>query len=126
MEKKAGGVRTRLTKDQLLAALKTRREEFELAGVGTIIIESISVDRYAAAQGDLGEMSSTDALKRICLLGVVEPTLAPDDLEALGKADVGLVNEIANRIMRLSGLIGGDTSRFLTPTKEQKGSSSIA
>ena len=118
MAKAAGGVRTRLTKDQLLAALKTRREEFELAGVGTIIIESISVDRYAAAQGDLGEMTSTDALKRICLLGVVEPALTSDDLEELGKSDVGLVNEVANRIMKLSGLIGGDTSRFLTPTKE--------
>jgi len=126
MAKTAGGVRTRLTKDQLLAALRTRREEFELAGVGTIIIESISVDRYAAAQGDLGEMTSTDALKRICLLGVVEPALTSDDLEELGKSDVGLVNEVANRIMKLSGLIGGDTSRFLTPTKAQKGSSYIA
>jgi len=120
MAEKAGGARiskVRLTKEQLLDALKTRREEFEVTGIGSIVIESISVDRYAAAQGDLGELSSTDALKRICLLGVVEPVLTPDDLEALGKSDVGFINELANHIMRLSGLIGGDTGRFLTPTK---------
>jgi len=121
MAEKAGGARiskVRLTKDQLLDALKTRREEFEVSGIGSIVIESISVDRYAAAQGDLGELSSTDALKRICLLGIVEPVLTPADLESLGASDIGMINGLAHRIMTLSGLIGGDAGRFLPRTQE--------
>lgn len=122
MATKTGGAgkqpQKRLTKDELLQALRTRQEEVEIAGLGTITIESISVDRYAAAQGDLGELSSTDALKRICLLGVVDPVLTPEDLDALGASEIGLINGLANRIMRQSGLIGDDTSRFLAPTKD--------
>jgi hypothetical protein len=120
MATKAGGVREskpRLTKDQLLEALRTRRQEYELDGVGTITIESISVDRFAAVQGDLGDMNTADALKRICLLGVVEPALSPEDLEALGAADVGIINDLANAIMRVSGLVGDKASRFLGSTK---------
>ena len=120
MATKAGGVREskpRLTKDQLLEALKTRRQEYELDGVGTITIESISVDRFAAVQGDLGDMNTADALKRICLLGVVEPALSPEDLEALGAADVNAVNNLANAIMRVSGLVGKEADRFLGNTK---------
>jgi len=120
MAKGAGGVREskpRLTKDQLLDALKTRREEYDLDGVGSVLIESISVDRFAAVQGDLGDMNTADALKRICLLGVVEPALSPEDLEALGASDVSAINNLANAIMRVSGLIGDGASRFLGTTK---------
>jgi hypothetical protein len=120
MATKAGGVREskpRLTKDQLLDALKTRREEYDLDGVGSVLIESISVDRFAAVQGDLGDMNTADALKRICLLGVVEPALSPEDLEALGTSDVSAINNLANAIMRVSGLIGDGASRFLGNTK---------
>jgi len=120
MATKAGGVREskpRLTKDQLLDALKTRREEYDLDGVGSVLIESISVDRFAAVQGDLGDMNTADALKRICLLGVVEPALSPEDLEALGAADVSAINNLANAIMRVSGLVGDEANRFLESTK---------
>ena len=116
MATKAGGVREskpRLTKDQLLEALKTRRQEYELDGVGTITIESISVDRFAAVQGDLGDMNTADALKRICLLGVVEPALSPEDLEALGAANMGAVTLLANAIMDVSDLMGEKVQRFL-------------
>jgi len=120
MATKAGGARSskpRLTRDQLLEALRTRRQEYELDGVGTVLIESISVDRFAAVQGDLGDMNTADALKRICLLGVVEPALSPEDLEALGGADVGTINDLANAIMQISGLIGKSAERFLASTK---------
>ena len=121
MATKAGGARSskpRLTRDQLLEALRTRRQEYELDGVGTVLIESISVDRFAAVQGDLGDMNTADALKRICLLGVVEPALSPEDLEALGASDVSAINNLANAIMRVSGLVGDGASRFLANTKE--------
>jgi hypothetical protein len=121
MAKEAGGARIskpRLTKDQLLDALRTRRQEYELDGVGTIIIEGISVDRFAAVQGDVGDMSTSDALKRICLLGVVEPTLSPEDLEALGAADVGTINELSNAILQVSGLLGDKVARFLANTSK--------
>jgi len=120
MATKAGGVREskpRLTKDQFLEALKTRREEYELDGVGTVLIESISVNRFAAIQSEIGELSPSETNKRICLLGLVDPVLTPEDLDALGNADMGLVGKLASRIMDIGGVDVKEAQRFLAKKK---------
>ena len=121
MATKAGGARSskpRLTRDQLLEALRTRREEYELDGVGTVLIESISVNRFAAIQSELGELSSSETNKRICLLGLVDPVLTPEDLDVLGEADMGLVGKLANRIMDIGGMDVKAAQRFLAKRKD--------
>jgi len=120
MAKKAGGARKgehRLTRDELLAALKTRQQEYNLDGVGTIIIEGVNADDFATATGGVADMTDIDAMKRICLIGVVDPVLTPDDLEALGQGKIGLIVDLSQAILRLSGMLQGDPDRFLQSTK---------
>lgn len=107
----------RLTKDELLAQLKTREEDYELPnGSGTVRLRSVAVKDYATIEGFGKEGQTEDALKRICLLGIVEPALSPEDLEALTEADIGVATALATRIMQLSGMLPGGAAAFLATT----------
>ena len=123
-----------LTKDELLDALRRHEKPLDLPkslGGGSLRIQGLSVDDFKAVR-EMGdeETESSDLFKRVCLLGILEPELTASDLEALGKSDLGAVTAIANEILRLSGMLGGDgegsAAAFFGATQNGKESSSIA
>lgn len=130
MAKQGSGaaVKGHLTKDELLAKLRRREKPFDLPGGGSIRIQGLSVDDFSAVRSMGEEDTESSALfKRVCLLGIVEPKLSADDLEALGESDLGAVTAIANEIMRLSGMLDtGEAEDFTKDTQNGKGSSSTA
>lgn len=130
MARKAGGAGTNshhLTKEELLERLSVRTEEFELpAGAGTITLQSVPLRHIRNIQGVDEKMETHEALKRICLIGIRDPELSPEDLEALDDCNAGAVNMIANRIMELSGMLGDAAAAFLPPARPSKDSSTTA
>jgi hypothetical protein len=115
------GKNHRLTKDELLERLSVRTEEFELpAGAGTIIIQGVPLRHLSVIQGVDENTDTHEALKRICLIGIKEPALGPEDLERLDESSVGTVNFIASRIVELSGMSGDKASAFLPTTQPSK------
>ena len=123
-----------LTKDELLAKLRRREKQLDLpesVGGGRFRIQGLAVDDFKAVRsmGD-EETESSDLFKRVCMLGIIEPELTVDDLEALGESDLGAVTAIANEIMRLSGMLADDVEGgadgFFGATRNGKGSSSTA
>ena len=123
-----------LTKDELLAKLRRREKELDLpksAGGGALRIQGLSVNDFAAVRSmGAEETDSSDLFKRVCLLGIVEPDLSADDLEALGESDLGAITAIANEIMALSGMLdedaAGGAADFFGATRNGKESSSTA
>ena len=128
MARKAGGAGTKhLTKDELFDKLSVRTEEFELpGGAGTITLQSVPLRHIRNLTGVDAEMETNEALKRICLVGIRDPELAPEDLDRLDDSNAGAVNVIANRIMELSGMMGDGAAAFLGTTPPPKDSSTTA
>ncbi len=128
MAAKAGGAGNHhLTKEELLQQLSVRTEEFALpAGAGTITLQGVPLRLIQNIQGVDENLDTHEALKRICLIGIREPELSPEDLEALDNSSAGAVNAIANAIMELSAMVGDRAQRFLTPVQEPKRSSTTA
>lgn len=123
-----GAVKGNLTKDELLAKLRRREKQFSLPAGGSIRIQGLSVNDFSAVRS-MGEeeTESSDLFKRVCLLGIVEPELSADDLEALGSSDLGAVTAIATAIMQLSGMLEeGKAADFTAAIQSGKGSSSTA
>lgn len=110
----------RLTKEELLAQLRQREEDYEYPGFGTVHIRSIALKEFGVLQGFTNINERADALKRICLLGVIDPQLEPADLEALAEADVGAVGDLALRIISLSGQNTEAVEAFLAAGQTSK------
>ncbi len=133
MAKRTGGAgknsKKRLTKDELLAQLATRTEEFQLpeeAGGGTIVLRGLSGSQaFDELKGFKGEQDM-DRIKRLLLLGIVEPELTLEDLSALGNCSAGLLETIGNAINKLSGFYTPGVDAFLALIQQQKESSSSA
>jgi len=107
MAKGAGGVREskpRLTKDQLLDLLSVRQQEYEIDGLGTVLVQGVAVNRYEQIQAVDDDPNSMDSVKRICLIGLIEPELTAEDLDALAEKDAGRLAALSNVILDLSGL----------------------
>lgn len=66
-----------------------------------------------------------DLFKKVVLLGCLDPSFEPEDLEELGDGDLARITEIANKIMGLSGMLGKDgADSFLANIPTSKDSSS--
>ena len=121
------GTSHQLTKDELLARLACRTEQFELApGVGVITLQSIPLNQLNAVRSLSEDTEPHDVLKRICLIGVLDPELGPEDLEAFDTFSAGAIDQIATRIMELSGLMGDRAAAFLQSDPTSKDSSPSA
>lgn len=118
----AGNNTHHLTKDELFAELSASVGEFKLPGGGVITLQSVPLRHINKLQGIDENTETHEALKRICLLGIREPSLDAADLDRMDESKPGLVNEIATMIMNLSGMSGDKASAFLTPIQPSKGS----
>ncbi len=137
MAKPTGGAGTkqrakskkRLTRDELLDQLAPRTEEFELpdeAGGGTILLRGLSGSQAFDELKGLDNETDLERVKRLLLLGIVEPELSLEDLIALGESSAGLLEQIGNRINVLSGFSMPGLDAFLALIQQQKESSSTA
>ncbi len=119
----------RLTRDELLERLAPRTEEYQLpdeAGGGTIVLRGLSGSQaFDELKGIEGE-SDLERVKRLLLLGIKEPELALEDLNALGESSAGLLEDIGNHINKLSGFSMPGLDAFLALIQQQKESSSTA
>ncbi len=100
-----------------------------LPGGGVVRVRGLSVNDFQSIQmmAQEDDQSGDAALVKISLMGIVEPELTADDIEALGEADLGVITLIGNKIMELSGMLGkGSADAFLQSMKAPKGSSSTA
>ena len=120
MAKDAGGARSNnhLTKEELLAALAVREEDYEIIGFGLVRIRGLNVSEGLPALQQQDDAAAR--LKMICLLGVVEPKLEPDDLEAIGQCSAEAVSDLALRIMTISGMLPKEGDAFLETTAASK------
>lgn len=127
MAKDAGGARTNshLTKDELFTKLAVPEGDYELPTGGTIRIRGLDINEGLVALQEAGDDASA-RLKRICLLGIIEPKLEPEDLERIGVSSADLVSDIALAIIRLSGMLPEQVSDFLANTPQPSPSSSTA
>ena len=130
MAKAAGGARTNghhLTKDELFSRLAIQEEDYALPSGGTIRIRGLDVQEGAPFVATLGSAGDpADRVKRLCLLGIVEPKLEPEDLEQLSGGSLDTVTGISLAIMRLSGLLPGEAEDPFGVTKPPRASSSTA
>ena len=137
MGKRGGGAATkqtaskngRLSKDELLARLKRRESELDLGDGGTILVQGLTLDDFAAIRTMSDEEDEApdvaELFKKVCLLGCVDPSFTIEDLDTLGDADLAMVTTIANEIMSLSGMLGSTSvSAFLTDIRTSRESSS--
>lgn len=93
------------SKEALKVQLTVQEEDYELPDGSFIRLQGLPVDEgMAAMQGEGDETSSAERMKRVCLLGIKEPELGPEDYEDLASMSVGLTVNIVDAIMRLSGL----------------------
>lgn len=111
-----------LTKEELLDQMQEQRATYELPGGGLIQLRSLDVktglDFFGTQTSD--NQAISDRTKKICLLGIVEPELSLEDLEALERARFGAVNQIATKVLELSGMAGTAAADFLTPIPTSK------
>lgn len=131
----AGGARQNghhLTKEELFEKLKLREEDFALPGGGVIRIRGLSVNHGALllptvqTEGEITDTIFADRCKRVCLAGIVDPPLEPEDLETLGERSANLTSEIAAAIIRLSGVDEKEAKDFFDGTPARSPSSSTA
>lgn len=80
-------------------------EEFEIEGVGTLTLRGMTRFEMMLVFKRQENESQLSAEKLSLSIGIVEPKLTEDDIEAWQKvAPGGLINRIAVRINALSGL----------------------
>ena len=128
-----GPTRKYLTKDELLGVLAVRTSDLELPpnkmfpkGALIKVTGLAAQDGIKAFQGTDNE-NPAERLKRIMLLGIVEPRFSEEDIELLGDSQVMLAQLIVNEIMVLSGLSDDDTpADFLAETPSSSPSSDTA
>jgi len=103
-----------LTAEDLLKGITGESEDYEIEGLGTIQIRSLSVSEvqriYAeAATNKKGEDHDTGKLMALALFyGLVQPKLGKNAIAKLIDGKAGPVLNAAKRIMELSGMSDED------------------
>lgn len=128
-KRRSKNTKKRLTKDELFEAIAPRTDEFELpdeAGGGTILLRGLNgVQGFEQLKG-LDADAHLDRIKQLLLMGVVEPELDLEDVSRLADSAAGLIEQIGNRIMDLSGFQMAGIDAFLALIQQRKESSSGA
>lgn len=119
----------RLDRSEFLAAVQVNEADYTMPGGKTILLRGLDVDGgMGAIMGSARDPEEVATkLKQMVLDGVIEPKLEEEDLLALAKGNLGLINAIGNAILELSGVdvAGGDqTEAFLLSTQQSKPSTS--
>ncbi len=100
-----------ISREDFLAGMRPKPEEFNVDGLGVIKIRAISLsEREEIKSGSTPFGGKVDEAKfaAITLLkGVVDPKLTLQDVAELQGANFGIVNKIGNRIWELSGIKSG-------------------
>ena len=98
----------------------------EEAGGGTIVLRGLSGSQAFDDLKSLKGEDDLDRIKRLMLLGIVEPELTLEDVSMLADCSAGLLEQIGNKIMDLSGFAIPGIDAFLALIQQQKESSSSA
>jgi hypothetical protein len=95
--------KARLSAQAFLAAVQGKTQDYELDGVGVVGIRSLTTPEAEQLTALQAEGTSAMLFKAI-EVGLVEPTLSPDELAQLHTALPGPVMKLAAAIMQLSGM----------------------
>jgi hypothetical protein len=95
--------KARVSAQQFLAALQGETVEYELDGVGTVLIRSMTTPEAElfATNDKEGNASKMFKAVELCL---VEPALTLEEWAQLATAKPGPIMDLAKRIMELSGM----------------------
>ena len=86
-----------------LRAVVGDAEPFEVAGVGTVVIRPLTfaeAERITSANKN----QTAEMMLQALAIGLVEPALTAEQIDALHAAKAGPVMKIAGRIMQISGM----------------------
>lgn len=92
-----------LSTDDFLAGILGEEVEYEIEGLGTVLIRSlqtVEVQRLRKQYED-----EVDMMLGAVMLGLVEPKLQPEHITQLQAAKPGVLNSLGNRIMQISGMV---------------------
>lgn len=93
-----------LDREQLFAALTVKTEEFELPGGGKVLLRGLPLEEGMDTMKQ--DDSAGTRVRKILLAAIVEPKLDIGDLELLAESSMGLLQEMVDVVLRLSGLGG--------------------
>lgn len=93
-----------LTKDELLDELSVKTADLEIADGKWIVVTGLTAKVGMTAFQSNPDDDPSDRMKRILMLGIVEPHFAEEDIELLADTQVMLAQKITEQIMTLSGL----------------------
>jgi len=92
-----------INKSDFLAALAGIPVDYELPGVGTVKVRGLTLLESNELQRKHGNDGAAVMCEAITLC-VVEPKLDAADVEAIQRGQQGIVVELGNKILTLSGL----------------------
>lgn len=124
---RAGGpTKQYLTRDQLLNVLAVKTADLKLPDGSIIKVKGLAAaSGIKAFQG--GDEDPVGRMKRIMLLGIVEPQFSEEDIELLGDSSLGVSQQIVDKILELTGMTGSDEPEaFLDEARSSKISSITA
>lgn len=91
-----------LTREEFFHGVETDEEDYEIPGVGTIRLRGMEVKTGLEAMGS-GDDAGT-RFQKVILAGVINPKLTVADLAVITDGKIGVIQDIAMAIMKLSGI----------------------
>jgi hypothetical protein len=91
-----------LSKADFLAGITQKPVEFEVPGLGWVLLRGLTTLELAELQTQY-ESQPIELMVRGVQLGMVEPALSVEDLAALNQSNPGKVSLISQRVYELSG-----------------------
>lgn len=91
-----------LTKADFLAGITLKPVDFEVDGLGTVQVRGLSIAESTAINDRCGEDNIKKGMEAV-VVGMCNPQLSLDDVQALYDGDPRKVSALAVRISELSG-----------------------
>jgi hypothetical protein len=92
-----------LSKADFLVGITLKPVDFEVDGLGTVLLRGLSVNELQAIRAEAGD----DEIRLMVLFacrGLVEPSLDAEEIQTFADGDAGIVTAIGTRVVELTGV----------------------
>lgn len=97
------GKRTYLTTEDFIKGVIVEPQDYEVPGLGWVQVRGVTTLEMQR----INEKADGDQVRMMALairMGLVQPELNDEQVDALASGQAGIVTRIANRVMELSGM----------------------